>query len=215
VRRRHPVRHPIFARWIYPRVLAAAERHGASEHRKELLAGLSGRVIEVGAGTGVNFRHYPPSVLELVATEPESYLRSEAIRATPTATAPVRVVDAVAEAIPMESASFDAAVSSLVLCSVGDPARALAELFRVIRPGGQLRFYEHVRGSSRSLARLQQVVDATFWPLVAGGCHTSRQTRATIEHAGFAIERCREFMFRPCALSAPAAPHVIGRARRP
>lgn len=210
-----PVRHPIFARWIYPRVLAAAERRGASEHRKELLTGLSGRVIEVGAGNGATFRHYPPSVLSLVATEPEGHLRSQATRAATTGPVPVRVVDAVAEALPMESASFDAAAISLVLCSVRDPARALAELFRVIRPGGQLRFYEHVRGSSRSLARLQQIVDATFWPLVAGGCHTSRQTRATIEHAGFAIERCREFMFRPCALSAPTAPHVIGQARRP
>ena len=215
MRRRHPVRHPIFARWIYPRVLAAAERHGASEHRKELLAGLSGRVIEVGAGTGINFRHYPPSVLELVATEPESHFRSQAVRAAPAAPAPVRVVDAVAEALPMESASFDAAVTSLVLCSVRDPARALAELFRVIRPGGQLRFYEHVHGSTRCLATLQRIVDATFWPLLAGGCHTSRHTRAAIEQTGFAIAGCREFMFRPCALSAPAAPHVIGRARRP
>jgi ubiquinone/menaquinone biosynthesis C-methylase UbiE len=209
------VRHPIFARWIYPRVLAAAERRGASEHRRELLAGLSGRVLEVGAGDDINFRHYPSSVLELVATEPESHFRSQAIRAAPAAPAPVRVVDAVAEALPMESASFDAAVTSLVLCSVGDPTRAVAELFRVIRPGGQLRFYEHVRGSSRGLARLQRIVDVTFWPLLAGGCHTSRDTRATIEQAGFAIGSCREFMFRSCALAAPAAPHVIGRARRP
>jgi hypothetical protein len=85
----------------------------------------------------------------------------------------------------------------------------------VIRPGGQLRFDEHVRGSSRGLAKLQQIVDATVWPLVAGGCHTSRQTCASIEQAGFAIERCREFTFRPGALSAPAAPHVIGQPRRP
>ena len=214
MRRRHLVRHPIFARWVYPRVLAAAERRGASEHRKELLAGLSGRVIEVGAGTGANFRHYPDSVVEIVATEPEGHFRSQAIRAASTAPTPVRVVDAIAEALPMESASFDAAVSSLVLCSVEDPGRAAAELFRVIRPGGQLRFYEHVRGSSRGLARLQRIIDA-LWPLLAGGCHTSRHTRATIEEAGFAVERCREFMFRPCALAAPAAPHVIGWACRP
>jgi len=209
------VHHPFFARWIYPRVLAAAERRGATAHRKELLAGLSGRVVEIGAGAGTNFRHYPASVVEIVATEPEDHFRSQAIRSATTAPAPVRVIDAVAEVLPLDDSSVDAAVSSLVLCSVADPARALAELFRVIRPGGQLRFYEHVRGSSPGLARLQRIVDKTFWPTLAGGCHTSRRTAAAIEEAGFAVERRREFMFRPCALSAPAAPHVIGQARRP
>jgi SAM-dependent methyltransferase len=202
------VHHPIFAHWIYPRVSAAAEARGGAEHRRELLAGLSGRVIEVGAGNGINFGYYPPSVRELVATEPESYLRSRATYAAETATVAVRIVDSLAESLPMDDASFDAGVTSLLLCSVADPARALAELFRVIRPGGELRFYEHVCAEGRALARLQRVVDATFWPLVAGGCHTSRESRAAIEQAGFTIERCRQFMFRPCALGIPrGAPH--------
>ncbi len=212
---RRAAHHPIFARWIYPRVLAAADRHGATDHRKELLAGLSGRVVEIGAGTGANFDHYPASVSEIVATEPESHFRSQAMRSASRAPAPVRVVDACAENLPLGNASVDAAVSSLVLCSVADPARALAELLRVVRPGGQLRFYEHVRASSPGLARLQRIVDKTFWPLLAGGCHTSRPTDTAIEEAGFAVEHRREFMFRPCPLSAPAAPHVIGHARRP
>jgi ubiquinone/menaquinone biosynthesis C-methylase UbiE len=209
------VHHPIFARWIYPRVSAAAERRGGAGHRSELLAGLSGRVIEVGAGNGINFPYYPPSVHELVAVEPESYLRSHAAPAAKAAPVPIRVVDSVAENLPMEDASFDAGVVSLVLCSVADPARALAELLRVIRPGGELRFYEHVRATTRALARLQRVVDATFWPLLAGGCHTGRDTRAAIEQAGFRVERRRDFMFRPCSMAFPAAPHVLGVARRP
>ena len=209
------VHNPIFARWVFPRVSASHDARGGSAHRRELLAGLSGRVIEVGAGMGSNFGHYPRSVNELVATEPESYLRSLASRAAETAPVPVRVVDGLAESLPVEDASFDAGVASLLLCSVADPARALAELFRVVRPGGELRFYEHVRASSPGLALIQRIVDATVWPRLGGGCHTSRDSRTDIERAGFVIERCHEFMFRPCALLFPSAPHILGVARRP
>jgi ubiquinone/menaquinone biosynthesis C-methylase UbiE len=213
--RQATVRNPFFARWIFPHVIARHDARGGSEHRRELLAGLSGRVIEVGAGNGSNFEHYPRSVDDLVATEPESHLRFLAARAAESASIPVRVVDGVAENLPAEDASFDAGIASLVLCSVADPPRALAELFRVIRSGGQLRFYEHVRASNASLALIQRVVDATVWPRLGGGCHTSRDTRAAIEQAGFVIERCREFMFRPCVVLFPAAPHILGVARRP
>jgi len=164
---------------------------------------------------GSNFGHYPRSVKELVATEPESYLRSLATRAAATASIPVRVVDGLGERIPMEDASFDAGVASALLCSVADPARVLSELFRVIRPGGELRFYEHVRASSLGLALIQRIVDATVWPRLGGGCHTGRDTRSAIERTGFVIERFREFMFRPCALLFPSAPHILGVARRP
>jgi len=114
----------------------------------------------------------------------------------------------------MEAASFDAGIASLVL-SVADPARVLRELFRVIRPGGELRFYEHVRASSVGLALLQQILDATIWPRLGGGCHPTRDTRGAIERAGFITERCREFMFRPCPLPFASAPHILGVARRP
>jgi ubiquinone/menaquinone biosynthesis C-methylase UbiE len=208
------VRHPIFSR-VFALTSHTALDKGEADHRRELLTGLSGRVIEVGAGNGLNFAFYPASVTEVVAVEPEPYLRSLAVQSAGTAPVPVRVTDGVAERLPAEDASFDAGVASLVLCSVRDPARALSELFRVIRPGGELRFYEHVRARSSGLARLQRAVDALFWPRAFGGCHTSRDTRAAIEEAGFVIESCREFPFKLCFLLAPVSPHILGRARRP
>lgn len=185
-----------------------------AEHRAELLDGIGGAIIEIGAGTGANFRHYPADVREIVAVEPEPYLRARAVTAAAEAVAPVRVVDAVADRLPFEDASFDAAVSSLVLCSVADQAAALAELRRVLRPGGELRFYEHVRASDRRLASAQRALDVV-WPHLAGGCHASRDTLRAIADAGFSIEHVRRFDFRPCILAATTAPHVLGVARAP
>ena len=206
------VRHPVFAR-VYERGSARAEDAGQREHRRELLEGLSGRVIEVGAGNGLNFTHYPPKVEEVVALEPEPFLRERARAAAADVAATVRVVDGLADRLPLESESLDAAVVSLVLCSVPDPGGALAEIFRVLRPRGELRFYEHVRSQRAGFARLQQAADLV-WPRVAGGCHTARDTPRAIEAAGFDIERCRRLTFRPCSLIAPVAPHVLGRAVR-
>ena len=126
------IRHPLFAR-IYARLGTKAEDNGQAAHREELLAGLSGRVIEVGAGHGLNFKHYPETVTELVAVEPEAYLRDLAIEAAEEAPVPVKVVDGVADAIPATDEEFDAAVACLMLCSVPDQARALAEFRRVLR----------------------------------------------------------------------------------
>lgn len=114
------------------------------EHRDELLSGLSGRVVEIGAGNGMNFPHYPSAVEEVVALEPEAYLREKAEQAARGAPVPVRVDDAAAYPLPLEAASLDAAVARLVLCTVPEPARALAELRRVLKPGAELRFMEHV-----------------------------------------------------------------------
>lgn len=206
-------RHPIFAR-LYAWSAPMAEAHGAAEHRRELLAGLSGRVVELGAGTGLNFAYYPADVTEVVAVEPEDHLRGRARQAATHAPVPVRVVPGVADAIPLEAGSCDAAVASLVLCSVPDQDAALAELFRVLGPNGELRFYEHVEADDRRLASLQRAVDLV-WPSVAGGCHTGRDTVAAIRSAGFTVDTCRRFDFRPCFLAAPTATHVLGRARRP
>jgi ubiquinone/menaquinone biosynthesis C-methylase UbiE len=189
------------------------ERLGVAEHRCELLAGSNGRVIEIGAGTGANFPHYPEGVREIVAVEPEPYLRAHAATAAVDACAPVRVVDAVADQLPFEDASFDVAVSSLVLCSVADQPAALAELHRVLRRGGELRFYEHVRAEDRRLASAQRVLDVV-WPYLGGGCHAGRDTLCAIADAGFGIEHVRRFVFRPCIFAAPTSPHVLGVARR-
>jgi ubiquinone/menaquinone biosynthesis C-methylase UbiE len=207
------VRHPLFAR-LYERVAATAEGRGADEHRRTLLVGLEGRVIEVGAGNGANLPHYPSTVTELVAVEPEPYLRARAAEAAAEVSIPVRVVDGVAGELPADEASFDAGVVSLVLCSVPDQVRALDELRRVIRPGGELRFYEHVISRKPLFARLERIADATLWPRVAGGCHLSRDTGAAIERAGFAIEDVKRFPFSPAPVQ-PAIAHVLGRARRP
>jgi ubiquinone/menaquinone biosynthesis C-methylase UbiE len=207
------VHHPIFAR-MYRRLAAEYEDKGASEHRDEMLDAVSGRVIEVGAGTGLNFAHYPSSVTEVVAVEPESYLRAAAEDAARTASVPVQVVDGLADALPSGDGAFDAGVASLVLCSVPTPTTALGELFRVIRPGGELRFCEHVRSESPVLARMQRALDVV-WPWFGGGCHTSRDTEQAITEAGFVIERIRRFTFRPVVCAAPVAPIVVGTARRP
>lgn len=145
------VKHPFFAR-IYTQFSQAAEKAGNAAHRDELLSGVAGRVIEVGAGNGLNFAHYLPSVGEVVAVEPEPYLRDRASKEAERVPVPVTVVRGMAEDLPADDESFDVAVASLVLCSVRDQTRALAEIRRVLRPGGELRFFEHVRSQHRRLA---------------------------------------------------------------
>jgi ubiquinone/menaquinone biosynthesis C-methylase UbiE len=205
--------HPVFAR-VYAKVAEIGERRGGGEHRQRLLAGLSGRVIEMGAGSGANFSHYPATVSEVVAVEPERYLRERAQQAAAEAQVAVSVVDGVGDRLPGEAGSFDAGVAALVLCTVPDQHTALAELFRVVRPGGELRFYEHVVAHSKWESRFQRLADATFWPHVAGGCHLARDTTAGIEQVGFQIETCERFPFSPAPF-LPPDPHILGTARRP
>jgi ubiquinone/menaquinone biosynthesis C-methylase UbiE len=203
----------VFAR-IYQRVAVAAEDAGAADHRRRLLNELVGRVVEVGAGNGLNFAHYPTTVTEVIAVEPEPYLRARADEAAARAAVPVRVVDGTATEIPLDDAFVDAAVASLVLCSVADQAAALREIFRVIKPGGELRFYEHVLARSESWARWQRRVDP-IWTRMAGGCHLTRDTERAIGDAGFVIEEDDRFLFQPCWMSRLSAEHILGRARRP
>jgi ubiquinone/menaquinone biosynthesis C-methylase UbiE len=206
-----PVRHPLFAR-LYPLMGKAMERGGMAERRRTLVAGLGGEVIEIGAGDGLNFPHYPTTVTHVVAVEPEPHLRSLAVRRACEARVLIEVVDALAERLPAEDGSVDAVVVSLVLCSVRDPDVALREIHRVLRPGGQLRFLEHVRGDTVGVARVQRALDATVWPRLAGGCHTGRDTVAAIRRRGFAIETLDRFRFPDARL--PSAFHVVGAARR-
>ena len=207
------VHHPLFAR-MYMRMTSGRRNRGEDEHRERLLTGLSGRVIEVGAGNGLNFPLYPPTVDKVLALEPEALLRKAALEAAAEARVKVEVVDSVAGALPVADASQDAGVASLVLCSVPDQEWALAELRRVIKPGGELRFYEHVIANRPVASRLMRLADATIWPRIAGGCHMARDTGAAIEEAGFAIERIERFGFSPAAV-VPSTPHILGVARRP
>lgn len=199
---------------LYLKMSEASERHGQAETRDRLLAGISGRVIEVGAGHGLNFSHYPESVSEVVAVEPEPALRALAEEEAQRVEVPIRVVDGDAENLPGDDGEYDAGLTSLVLCSVPDQQAALRELYRAIRPGGELRFYEHVRANHPGFARFQRTVDLV-WPLLGGGCHVSRDTPSAIEAAGFEFESCERFAFQPTLTHAPAKPHILGIARRP
>ena len=207
-------RRSLMAR-CYPRMADRMMRAGQAEHRRELLGGLAGRVVEVGPAHGVNFAFYPETVTEVVAVEPDAGLRELAAAAARLAPVKVEVVEGEADALPGEDGSFDAAVASLVLCSVPDQGHALAELRRVLRPGGELRFYEHVHAGGGLASVVQRALDATIWPHVAGGCHLGRDTRAAVEAAGFEIEECEERHLRmPRAMHA-LFPHVLGRAHVP
>ncbi len=208
------VHHPLFARF-YTRVLSRNEPAEVRARRTELLVGLTGRVVELGAGNGGNFGHYPATVGEVVAVEPEAYLREQARAAAAQAAVPIAVVDGVADALPLPDGSCDAAVACLVLCSVPEQATALAELHRVLKPGGELRFYEHVLGDTPRMARWQRLSDRTWWPRAFGGCHCARDTVAAIAAAGFAIERHDAVPLQSVPAFVPAVPHAIGVARRP
>ncbi len=207
---RETVHHPVFARF-YERFVAAREGVEIRARRERLLAGLTGRVLEVGAGTGVTFSLYPATVEEVVALEPEAHLRRLAEDAARSAHVPVTVRDGLAQRIPEPDTSFDAVVVSLVLCSVPDQRAALAELRRVLRADGQLRFFEHVISRHRVKATVQRGLEATIWPRIAGGCHPARDTGAAIARAGFTIESCERLGPAP---KQPPVPFILGSALR-
>lgn len=175
--------HPVFARlWglLAPCVMT-------DDERRTLLAGLSGAVVEVGAGDGRNFAHYPDAVTSVLALEPERHLRERAHRAARNAPVPITVVDAAGEHIPAGDGAFRAAVCCLVLCSVHDQAAVLHELRRVLNPAGELRFYEHVVAHDRG-RKAQRLLDASgVWPLLGAGCHLARDTEKAIRGSGFLL----------------------------
>jgi ubiquinone/menaquinone biosynthesis C-methylase UbiE len=202
--------HPRFAR-MYEQISAESERRGTAEHRGRALAGLSGTVIEIGAGNGMNFGHYPTTVTEVVAVEPDNHLRALADQAAQIAPVPVRVVAGHATALPVEDASMDAAVASLILCSVRDVPAALAELSRVLKPSGQLRFFEHVRSHNPIFGALEDAI-TPLWSRVGGGCHPNRDTTAAIREAGFTIDTLDRFHYAPLRFY-PKHAHILGTAR--
>ncbi|MEV5610080.1 class I SAM-dependent methyltransferase [Streptomyces sp. NPDC052225] len=210
---RDAVHHPLFARF-YARTSLKAERV-MGPIRTELLAGLTGRVLEVGAGNGLNFGYYPRSVSEVVAIEPERELRQLAVEAAQRADVPVDVAPGTAEALPVKSEGYDAVVLSIVLCSVRDVPRALAEVRRVVRPGGEVRFFEHGRAPGRGMRAVQSAVDATVWPLLFGGCRTGNDTLGALREAGFELGAYRSLLVPEHGPRVPTSYCVLGTARRP
>lgn len=204
--------HPFFARlWT---VLSSHETPLLRRLRAENLAGLSGRVLEVGAGTGSNFALYPRTVTQVVAVEPETRLVPKAQDAAAAALVPVKVIESTIEALPQvdpDHEPFDAVVCSLVLCSVADPDGVLRELNSLLRPGGELRFFEHV-ASPGWRGGLQRLADATVWPRVSGNCHTHRDTERAITAAGFSIDRTRHQETFPNWVPLPVSEVAVGRA---
>jgi ubiquinone/menaquinone biosynthesis C-methylase UbiE len=205
--------HPVFTRF-YQGAGRMMELGGMAAHRRRLLAGLAGEVIEIGAGPGFNFGHYPPEVTRVVAVEPEPRLRRAAARTARQACVHVEVIDGVAERLPAPDAAFDAAIVCLVLCTIPDLAVGLGEIRRVIRPGGELRFLEHVAGEAPRLHRIQSMLDATVWPRLFGGCHLSRDTAAAITTAGFTIFSLDRVRIPGTRLTLPSTPHILGSACR-
>lgn len=202
--------HPVFA-WLYERLGPRLDARGTAEHRRRLLAHAVGRVVEVGAGTGLNLRHYPGGVQEVLAVEPDPYMFRRLARAMERAGVPVRLARASADGLPAEDGSVDTVVMSLVLCSVPDVGAALAEARRVLAPGGRLLFFEHVRAEDLRLARWQDRL-VRPWGFFGAGCHPNRDTLGAIRAAGFEVQEVDRFDEPGEWL---AKPHVLGWALRP
>jgi ubiquinone/menaquinone biosynthesis C-methylase UbiE len=169
---------------MYDRMMAGTEKAGLSDRRHELLAQAEGRVLEIGAGTGVNLGHYTGAVTELVLTEPEEPMAKRLEEKAAASGRPATVVRAPAERLPFPDNSFDTAVCTLVLCTVSDPEQALSELGRVLKPGGRLLFLEHVRSDDPDLAKWQDRL-APAWRRFGHGCNANRPTPALIESSRF------------------------------
>ncbi len=168
---------------LFDAFLWPLERLFFARMRRELLAAARGRVLEIGAGTGANLSYYSPDI-RLVFSEPDAaMLRRARLDATP-------AVLASAEQLAFADRVFDTVVSTLVLCTVADPARALAEIRRVLKPGGSLLLLEHVRSSDAATARLQSRLTPAWGKLIRG-CHLDRDTLATVTAAGFRTESVR------------------------
>ncbi len=195
----------------YDRFMDRIDRAGAAKHRRRLVEEAGGEVLEIGAGTGRNLPLYRTAE-RVIALEPDPAMRARARQSAREARVPVEVVEGDAMDLPFPEASFDAVVFSLVLCTLPDLERALTEARRVLRPGGKLRFYEHVRAAEPRLARWQDRLERP-WGWIGRGCHPNRDPAAAVAAAGFIVVSLEEFDFP--AMPPIVRPHVVGIAERP
>ena len=193
----------------YDLVMAGPEKAGLAAHRERLLATVAGRVLELGAGTGANLPFYGGRVSEIVLAEPEKAMVRRLERKLQGYRIPARVVRAAAEQVPVASGTCDVVVCTLVLCTVADPARALAEVRRVLKTSGRVVFMEHVRSDDPELARWQDRLRRP-WGWLGHGCQCNRPTLATIGSAGFAIADVSHDRLR--RMPRVVAPLVVGSA---
>lgn len=200
-------RHPIFAA-LYDLIQRPAEKQFLGSYRAYLAGGATGRVLDVGSGTGLNFAYYS-SEAEIVGIEPDPYMLRRAQARADRLRRRVKLVAEGAEELPFPDSSFDTAVATLVFCTIPDPDRALREIRRVVRPCGQLRFLEHVRAKTPGWAWFQDLL-TPVWKRIGAGCHPNRDVVAAIERAGFRIEELQHYAFGPY----PARPFVRGVAVR-
>jgi SAM-dependent methyltransferase len=202
-----------FARYLEDRERRRPDQK-ARELRRRVLDGLTGRVLEVGSGDGRSFEHYPDGVEYLLAVEPDATARSAAHERASAMAVPIEVVDGDAESLPAAGGSVDAVVVMGLLCSVPDPGAALREIRRVLRPGGELRFWEHVRSEHAPFRAVQRAGDKLFWTRSLGGCETTRDTLGAITDAGFEMATLERGFHPSSWLTITCAPYILGAARR-
>lgn len=202
----NPDGHRLFAA-LYDRLGAAAEKGWMGERRERLLAGAGGDVLEIGGGTGANLPHYHDAH-RVVITEPDPFMREKLWPKLPQTAIPVEVSEAGAQNLPFADDSFDVVVSTLVLCTVPDQRAALAEIRRVLRPGGRLLFLEHVRATG-GVARWQDRI-LPLWQRLFAGCHPNRDTLSSVRTAGFELRDLERF--KPPVPFSSIVPHVQGVA---
>ena len=195
----------------FDRFMAAGEKAGLASTRARLLADATGVVLEVGAGTGLNLTHYPRSVSTLTLAEPDSAMLRRLERVVARVPMPVTVLRAPAEDLPYDDNTFDTVVSTLVLCGVDDQPRAVREIRRVLKPGGQLLFIEHVRSDDDHLARRQDRLN--WFNRLTTNCDCNRPTLRTLEDGGFVVDHLRlgDLPKSPSFVR----PMIVGRATRP
>jgi SAM-dependent methyltransferase len=203
--------HRIFAA-LYEQIFKGLEKGGLADKRRELLAGARGATLELGAGIGHNLEHYPPAVERLVLTEPDPHmakrLRDQVAESSRTDT---EVVEAGAEELPFGPAEFDTVIATLVFCTIPDPGAALAEVARVLKPGGRMLFMEHVRADSDRRAKWQDRLNPVQ-NFLFGGCNLNRTTAETLRSSPLVIEEIEQGEM-PSAAGPLVKPMIVGSAR--